>query len=72
MEERLYKISAYLTKEEWGQFQLWVKAHGVSQSGFIREQLSFDVGPRGAPKGPRKKVGKKKPGDSTAAPARKS
>lgn len=56
MEEKLYKISAYLKKEELRQFMTWVRARGVSQSGFIREQLTFDVRPRGAPKGPRKKA----------------
>jgi len=83
VEEKLYKISAYLNKEEWRQFRLWVKARGVTQSGFIREQLSFDVRPRGAPKGPRQKqavqakatkpkqAGKKKQDTSTTAPARK-
>jgi hypothetical protein len=57
--EKLYKIAAYLDKEELRQFMLWVRARGVSQSGFIREQLSFDVRPRGAPQGKRKKVPRK-------------
>lgn len=59
MGEKLYKISSYLNKEELRQFMLWVRARGVGQSGFIREQLSFDVRPRGAPKGKRKKVPRK-------------
>jgi hypothetical protein len=57
--EKLYKISSYLNKEELRQFMVWVRARGVGQSGFIREQLSFDVRPRGAPKGKRKKAPRK-------------
>ena len=84
MEEKLYKISAYLNEEEWRQFNLWVKARGITQSGFIREHLSFDVRPRGAPKGPRKNktgqakamkpknAGKGKAESSTAIPAGES
>jgi hypothetical protein len=55
VEDGPYKISAYLNKEELRQFNLFVKARGVTQSGYIREMLGFDVRPRGAPKGPRKK-----------------
>lgn len=32
-----------------------VKARDLTESMFIREMLGFDVRPRGAPKGPRKK-----------------
>jgi hypothetical protein len=71
MEVKLYKISAYLNKEELRQFMVWVRARGVGQSGFIREQLSFDVRPRGAPKGPRKKAEKAKPAKAKEAGKKK-
>ena len=51
----LNKISAYLNPEEHRTFKLRVKASGLTESMYIREMLSFDVTPRGAPKGPRKK-----------------
>jgi hypothetical protein len=55
MKEKLHKVSAYLNTEELRQFNLWVKARGVTQSAYIREMLSFDIRERGAPKGPRQK-----------------
>ena len=55
MKVKLYKISAYLNEDELRQFKLFVKARGVTESAYIREMLGFDVRPRGAPKGPRKK-----------------
>lgn len=54
MEEKLHKVSAYLTKDELREFELFVKARGATQSGYIREMLGFDIRERGAPKGPRK------------------
>jgi hypothetical protein len=59
MKEKLKKVSAYLTKEELRQFNLSVMARGAGQSGYIREMLGFDIRPRGAPKGPRKKKSQK-------------
>ena len=55
MKDGPYKISVYLNAEELRQFKLWVKARGLTESMYIREMLGFDVRPRGAPKGPRKK-----------------
>jgi hypothetical protein len=52
---KLYKISAYLNKDELQNFMVWVRARDAGQSGYIREMLGFEVRPRGAPKGPRKK-----------------
>lgn len=62
MSKKLHAIKAYLDDEEYRQFRLWVLARGASESGYIREQLTFDVKPRGAPKGvPKKrKVGRPK------------
>ncbi len=62
MKTKLHPIKAYLDTEEYRQFRVWVQARGVGESGYIREQLSFDVKSRGAPKGvPRKrKVGRPK------------
>jgi len=59
---KLHKVAVYLDAAEYRQFKFWVSARGVSASGYIREQLSFDVKPRGAPKGvPKKrKVGRPK------------
>jgi hypothetical protein len=69
VEGKLYKISAYLNKEELRQFNLFKKARGVTQSGYIREMLGFEVRPRGAPKGPRKKKAPQ-PKIAKAKPAR--
>jgi hypothetical protein len=55
VQELKYKISAYLSEEELRDFNRSVLARGATQSGYIREMLGFDVRPRGAPKGPRKK-----------------
>lgn len=74
MKRKLHQISAYLNDDEYRQLKLWVSARGVGKSGFIREQLTFDVKPRGAPKGvPKKrKVGrpKKGAGGRSAKPAK--
>ncbi len=48
---KLYPVKAYLDKEEKRLFRSWVQARGVSESAYIREMLSFEVKPRGAPKG---------------------
>jgi hypothetical protein len=55
VKEPLCKISSYLNEEEFRDFNRSVLARGVTQSGYIREMLGFEVKPRGAPKGPRKK-----------------
>ena len=62
--KKLHKVAAYLDDDEYRQFKHWVLARGVGDSGYIREQLSFAVKPRGAPKGvPKKrKVGRPKKG----------
>jgi hypothetical protein len=52
---RLYKVSAYLNAEELREFNRSVIARGAGQSAYVREMLGFEVRPRGAPKGPRKK-----------------
>jgi hypothetical protein len=52
---KLYKVSAYLNAEELREFNRSVMARAAGQSGFIREMLGFEIRPRGAPKGPRKK-----------------
>ncbi len=72
MKRKLHAVTAYLDDTEYRQFKHSVLARGVGDSGYIREQLSFDVKPRGAPKGvPKKrKVGRPKKG--TAARGRKS
>ncbi len=66
MKRKLHMICSYLDDAEYHQFALWVKARGVGDSGYIREQLSFDVKSRGAPQGvPKKrKVGRPKKGTS--------
>jgi hypothetical protein len=66
---KLYKISSYLNAEELRVFKLGVKARGLTESMYIREMLSFDVRPRGAPKGKREKISKVKSAKSTK-PAR--
>jgi hypothetical protein len=65
----LNKISAYLNDEELKLFNTWVAARGVGQSGFIREQLTFEVRPRGAPKGKREQTDKTKSTGKTKAAA---
>lgn len=56
MREAKNRVSAYLTDEELRQFNLLKMARGrITESGFIREMLGFDVRRPGAPKGPRKK-----------------
>lgn len=60
MKGKLNKISAYLDDEELAKFKTWVSARGAGVSGFIREQLTFPVRPRGAPKGKREQTGKRK------------
>jgi hypothetical protein len=62
VKRKLHMITAYLDDDEYRQFKLQVLARGVGDSGYIREQVSFDVKPRGAPKGvPKKrKVGRPK------------
>ncbi len=55
MQELECKISAYLSKEELEKFNYQVLAHGGTMSAYIRDMLGFDVRPRGASKGPRKK-----------------
>jgi len=62
MKKKLRKVTAYLDDEEYAQFRVWVAARGVGVSGFIREQLTFAVRPRGAPQGTvrRRKVGRPK------------
>lgn len=67
MRGELYKIAAYLDKEELKLFMAQVSARGVGQSGFIREMLGFEVRPRGAPKGQRKKCKTEKFVSSTKA-----
>jgi len=52
---KLSKISAYLNETELSEFNRSVMARGAGQSAYIREMLGFEVRPRGAPKGPRKK-----------------
>lgn len=52
---KLYKVSAYLNAEELREFNRSVLARAAGKSGYIREMLGFEVRPRGAPKGPRKK-----------------
>jgi len=55
-------VAAYLDDGEYAQFKVWVAARGVGVSGFIREQLTFAVRPRGVPQGTvrRRKVGRPK------------
>jgi hypothetical protein len=69
VKRKLHMVAAYLDDDEYRQFKLWVLARGVGDSGYIREQLSFDVKPRGAPKGvPKKrKVGRPKKGTKKRA-----
>jgi len=59
---KLHQVAVCLDAAEYRQFKFWVSARGVSQSAYIREQLSFDVKPRGAPKGvlKKRKVGRPK------------
>jgi negative regulator of replication initiation len=60
MREAKNRVSAYLTDEELRQFNLLKMARGhITESAFIREMLGFDVRPRGAPKGPRRKKAQK-------------
>ena len=60
MKQKLHSIKAYLDDEEYRQFKVRVQARGVTESAYIREQLSFEVKQRGAPKGTvqKKKVGR--------------
>ncbi len=62
MKSKLHAIKAYLNDEEYRQFKLRVTAHGGTESGVIREALSFEIRGRGAPKGvaKKRKVGRPK------------
>jgi len=64
---KLHMVAAYLNDEEYRQFKVWVLARGVGDSGYIREQLTFEVRPRGAPKGIPKKRQVGRPKKSAAA-----
>lgn len=62
MKTKLHQIRAYLNDDEYHQFKLRVAAHGGTESGVIREALSFEIRLRGAPKGTarKRKVGRPK------------
>ena len=75
MKRKLHSIKAYLDDEEYRQLKVRVAARGVTESAYIREQLSFEVKHRGAPKGTvqKKKVGRpkttgKRPASKTTEP----
>lgn len=73
MKRKLHSIKAYLDDEEYRQFKVRVAARGVTESAYIREQLSFEVKQRGAPKGTvqKKKVGRPKTKGKRPASKRK-